>query len=85
MASIRAKLEILEESITDCNQRLATAHILTRKMASDLAEARAEKRSAEARANVAEIKAAQANARAEAAESALERLRKEAQMDIHNI
>ena len=85
MASIRAKLEILEAGVEDCNQRLATAHILTRKMASDLAEARAEKRSAEARANVAEIKAAQANSRAEAAESALEKLRHEAQVNIHNI
>lgn len=85
MASIRAKLEILENSVDDCNQRLATAHILTKKMAADLAEARAEKRSAEARANVAEIKAAQANARAEAAESALKKLREEAQMNIHNI
>ncbi len=81
MASLRAKLEILEADVADCNQRIITAHTLTKKMALDLAEARAEKRSAEARANVAEIKAARANSRAEAAESALEKLRQEAPGD----
>ena len=81
MASLRAKLEILEADVADCNQRIIIAHALTKKMASDLSEARAQKKTAEARANVAEIKAAQAIARAEAAESALERLRQEAPGD----